>query len=87
MAGIMDKIGKKLIFCDGGMGSLLQAQGLGPGELPEVWNITHPEVIIKAHMDYLESGADIITTNTFVANELKFPEDGPYKQEKIVRAC
>ena len=87
MAGIMDKIGKKLIFCDGGMGSLLQAQGLGPGELPEVWNITHPEVIIKAHMDYLEAGADIITTNTFGANELKFPEEGSYKLEEIVRAA
>lgn len=60
------------LFFDGGTGSLLQAQGLKAGELPEVWSITRPDVCVKLHRDYLEAGADIIKTNTFGANGLKF---------------
>lgn len=38
-------------------GKLLQANGLKPGELPETWNILHPEIVTKLHYDYLEAGA------------------------------
>ena len=58
-------IRKENPVCDGGMGSLLQQAGLKPGELPGVWNMTHPEVLVQIHRDYLEAGADIVTTNTF----------------------
>ena len=44
------------------MGSLLQAAGLAAGELPERWNISHPEVITDVHRKYLAAGADIMTT-------------------------
>ena len=54
------------------MGTLLQAEGLKPGELPELWNISRPEVIYNIHKEYLKAGANIITTNTFGANRLKF---------------
>ncbi len=54
------------------MGTLLQAEGLKPGELPELWNLSRPDVIYGIHRKYLESGANIITTNTFGANCLKF---------------
>ena len=40
--------------------------------MPELWNITHPEIIKKIHLNYLEAGSNIITTNTFGANCLKF---------------
>lgn len=63
---------ERRLFCDGGMGSLLQASGLKPGELPELWNISHPEKLQEIHLSYLEAGADIMTTNTFGANRLKF---------------
>ena len=62
---------RRLIF-DGGTGSLLQENGLKAGEFPEIWNITHPEVCKRIHLDYLEAGADLITSNTFGANGLKF---------------
>ena len=39
--GILEEIRKRKVFCDGGMGSLLQARGLKPGELPETWNVLH----------------------------------------------
>ena len=54
------------------MGTLLQAEGLAPGELPERWNITHAENIIKIHRDYYNAGSNLVNTNTFGANILKF---------------
>ena len=85
--GILDELKKRIIFFDGGMGSLLQAKGLKPGELPEVWNITHPEVLTEIHEAYLDAGCDILTTNTFGANGLKFSKDGEYSLEHIVKAA
>lgn len=69
---LMNEIGKKIIFCDGGLGSLLQERGLEPGELPETWNLKRPEVLIDIHKEYLKAGADIINANTFGANRFKF---------------
>ena len=62
----------KYIFFDGGMGTMLQAAGLESGTLPEEWNITHPEEIVKIHRAYVEAGSDVITANTFGANPAKF---------------
>ena len=77
MSDFRAKLGRELLINDGGMGSLLQARGLKGGELPERWNITHPDDIIAVHTAYLEAGADMITTNTFGANALKYhdPDD------------
>ena len=72
---IMDRIGREWLFFDGGTGSILQEKGLQPGELPETWNLLHPERILDLHRGYLEVGADIYNTNTFGANRLKFPEN------------
>ena len=67
-----DLLGKKTLFFDGAMGTMLQAAGLKPGELPELWNFTHADEVEKIHAAYLNVGADIIKTNTFGANRLKF---------------
>ncbi len=67
-----DLLGKKTLFFDGAMGTMLQAAGLKPGELPELWNFTHADEVEKIHTAYLNAGADIIKTNTFGANRLKF---------------
>ena len=67
-----DLLGKKTLFFDGAMGTMLQAAGLKPGELPELWNFTHVDEVEKIHAAYLNAGADIIKTNTFGANRLKF---------------
>ena len=64
-----------LLILDGGMGTLLQARGLAPGEQPERWNISHPEVITEIHKSYFDAGSNIVCTNTFGANLLKFPEE------------
>ena len=72
MHKILEEMKKHRLFFDGGTGSILQAKGLAQGELPETWNLLHPEILIQLHRDYLEAGADIINTNTFGANGLKF---------------
>lgn len=69
---ILDELGKRILFFDGGLGSLLQERGLEPGELPETWNLTRPEVLIDIHKAYINAGADIINANTFGANRFKF---------------
>lgn len=79
---IRDLLGKQRLYFDGGMGTLLQAKGLKAGELPELWNITHPDIIKDIHLSYLNAGSNIITTNTFGANCLKFSD-----LEKIISAA
>ncbi len=70
------------VYLDGGMGTLLQQSGLLPGELPERWNITHPDVIVNIHREYFESGSNVVNTNTFGANILKFSRD---ELDEIIR--
>lgn len=72
---LLERLGKELLFFDGGMGTLLQAEGLQPGELPETWNIERKETIRKIHQSYFEAGSDIVLTNTFGANALKFHDE------------
>ena len=69
---IKEELGRRIIFFDGGLGSLLQERGLKPGELPETWNLTRPEVLYDIHRAYLDAGADIILANTFGANGFKY---------------
>lgn len=80
---IRDEIGKRLLFFDGGMGSLLQKRGLQAGELPEIWNILKPDVLTEIHKEYAEAGADIILANTFGANRFKYADN----LEEIVNAA
>lgn len=83
---LRERLGKELLYLDGGMGTLLQDRGLAPGELPEIWNVTHPEEIREIHRLYMEAGSDIVLTNTFGANALKF-HDKSCSLEEIVTAA
>ena len=71
----------KIEFFDGGMGSLLQANGLQKGEAPDTWNLTHPDKVLAVHKEYAAAGSHYITTNTFGANRLRFENT-----EAIVKA-
>lgn len=70
-----DYLQKSIVYLDGGMGTMLQQRGLEAGELPERWNVTHKEVVQEIHQHYLEAGSNVISTNTFGANALKFSEE------------
>lgn len=83
---ILDRLGKELLYFDGGTGTILQERGLKAGELPEIWNLTHTEEMVDIHRQYYEAGSDIVLTNTFGANALKF-RDSEYDLEDIVAAA
>ena len=83
---LQDKLGKELLFFDGGMGTLLQKEGLKPGELPENWNIEIKDVIQSIHRSYYEAGSNILLTNTFGANAVKY-HDQVYTLKEIVDAA
>ena len=73
-------IGKKMLFIDGGLGTMIGKTDV----LPEILNIKEPERIKKIHTAYLQSGADIITSNTFGANRFKLQN---YSVSEIVEAA
>ena len=75
---------ENIVYLDGGMGTLLQAQGLQPGEYPERWNLSHPEAITAIQKAYYDAGSNVVSTNTFGANLLKFSEE---ELEEIVAAA
>lgn len=72
---ILERIRSKITYFDGGMGTLLQGMGLKPGELPDTWNLTHPDRILSVHRAYLEAGCNILKTNTFGAGRLENKEE------------
>ena len=78
---VEELIRDEYVVLDGGMGTLLQAKGLTPAELPEEWNLLHPDILEEIHLDYLESGAQIIETNTFGGTSLKLHAKG--KQQLV----
>ena len=57
---VLSEFENKFLIFDGGMGTMLQNYGLEPGELPEIYNITHPEIVEKIHRMYADAGADVI---------------------------
>lgn len=73
-------------FFDGAMGTMLQDSGLKPGELPEEYNITKPNLVKNIHKKYIEAGSNIISTNTFGANDLKL-KNSPYSTEEVISAA
>ncbi len=83
---LFKQLGKRILFFEGGMGSILQQNGLGPGELPESWNIEKPEFILNIHRAYLKAGCDIVKTNTFGANSLKLEDDNYTAKQLIEKA-
>jgi 5-methyltetrahydrofolate--homocysteine methyltransferase len=77
---------KNLVLFDGAMGTQLQNKGLRLGEVPEVLNIEQGDTIVEIHKEYIEAGSNVVTTNTFGANEKKL-EATNYSVEEIIDAA
>ena len=75
----------EIILLDGAMGTMLQAAGLPLGELPESWNLTHPDAVVSVHRKYAEAGSQVLYTNTFGANRHKLASS-PWSVEELVSA-
>ncbi|MEF2232093.1 MAG: homocysteine S-methyltransferase family protein [Pseudodesulfovibrio sp.] len=75
----------RIYFFDGGYGTLLQGRGLPAGLSPELWGLKEPDVIRSVHRDYLEAGADVLTTNTFGGSRPKLGLDvDPYELNRVM---
>ena len=80
LRSLRERLGKERLYCDGGTGSLLQEKGLRGGELPERWNLTHPEEMVSIAEAYFLAGSDIVNSNTFGANRLHYPDRNELEQ-------
>ncbi len=72
---ITEALKKRRLISDGGFGTMLQAAGMTLGEASEMWNLSHKDIIIDVHKQYIAAGCDIITANTFGVNTLKYDKD------------
>ncbi len=82
----LEQIKTGRLYFDGATGSVLQSRGLPVGTPPEEWTLTHPDEIFRLHREYLEAGANIIKTNTFGVNPLKYPNYKEYIREAVAIA-
>ncbi|MDR0570239.1 MAG: homocysteine S-methyltransferase family protein [Clostridiales Family XIII bacterium] len=83
---ITELFGQKILIGDGAMGTMIQAAGTHPGELPEILNLTKPDLIKNIHKQYFMAGSDYVCTNTFGANRLKLAPRG-VSMEEMARAA
>ncbi len=72
---LLDFLQENILLTDGGTGTLLQEAGLPLGELPERWNISRSKQVEEIHAAYFSAGSNLVCTNTFGANCLKFSDE------------
>ena len=76
----------KLLILDGAMGTELQKRGLKPGGVPELLNLTDPELLKGVYRDYAAAGSQVVYANTFGANSLKLARTG-YSPSEVIKAA
>ncbi len=76
MALLEELLAAAPVITDGALGTELQARGLAAGELPDAWNLSHPEVVEEVIRGYAEAGSDIVLTVTFRANRITLASHG-----------
>ncbi len=82
----LKRLKKDILVMDGGMGTQLQALGMEAGGIPELLNLTNPELITRIHAGYVAAGADIVYANTFGANRKKMARTGE-TPETLIKAA
>jgi 5-methyltetrahydrofolate--homocysteine methyltransferase len=74
---LLTRIGRgEVLLCDGATGTMLHERGLQPGECPDSWCISHPEVVKSVAEAYALAGSDIVETNSFGATAFKLKPYG-----------
>ena len=75
----------QVILLDGAMGTMLQQNGLKPGEIPEVFALSHEAIVEDIHKQYIHAGSKIIYANTFGAIRKKLKNSGKSVEEVIIK--
>jgi len=71
MRDFLSEIKERVLIFDGSKGYMLQKMGLAGGECPELWNVTHPDIVSNIYRAYKDAGADVIQTNTMQGNRIQ----------------
>lgn len=71
MRSFLDELGRRVLVCDGAMGTMLYASGVFVNRSFDELNVTEPQLVESVHLAYRGAGADVLETNTFGANALK----------------
>jgi methionine synthase I (cobalamin-dependent)/5,10-methylenetetrahydrofolate reductase len=74
--GLISRLQKGAILCDGAMGTLLYSKGIFINRCYDELNVSAPDLIRGIHQDYLKAGAEVIETNTFGANSFRLSKHG-----------
>lgn len=69
---IDELMAERPVLTDGAWGTEFQLLGLAPGEMPDLWNLSHPDRVEAVARAYVDAGSRIILTNTFRANRIAF---------------
>ncbi len=75
-----------VIIADGAMGTRIMELGVNLKETPsELLNIKKPELIEKIHREYIDAGADLILSNTFMCNIINAKRNN-YNLEEVIES-
>ncbi|MCQ2353574.1 MAG: homocysteine S-methyltransferase family protein [Clostridia bacterium] len=86
MKSFSECLGRKLLVCDGAYGTMLRTACDEENCRGELLSVLRPDTVRDLHIRYLDAGADIISTDTFGANEFNYPDQGEYRLENVIRA-
>jgi homocysteine S-methyltransferase len=75
-AALEHALGRRVLVCDGAMGTMLHAAGVPLDRPLSQLNLAKPHLVRDLHAAYLAAGADIVQTNTFDANRLRLARAG-----------
>src|SRR5512140_4036168 len=76
LAPFLDEISRRVLVCDGAMGTMLYSKGVFVNRCFESLNLSQPDLVLEVHLGYVRAGADVIETNTFGANRVKLASFG-----------
>src|SRR5512138_293871 len=72
----LDELARRVLVCDGAMGTMLYSKGVFVNRCFESLNLTEPDLVVEVHLGYVRAGADVLETNTFGANRVKLAAFG-----------
>ncbi len=72
----LDEIDRRVLVCDGAMGTMLYSKGVFVNRCFESLNTSEPDLVAEVHLGYVRAGADVLETNTFGANRVKLSSFG-----------
>ena len=84
MQGFLEALDRRVLVCDGAMGTMLYAKGIFLNRSFDELNLTQPDLVAEVHREYVRAGADVLETNTFGANRFKLSSFGLAEKTRAI---